>query len=179
MAQNIVLIGMMGCGKTTVGALLAQRFHRPLVDTDTLIEQRQGCAVRDIFQNHGEAHFRSLELELCRELAGRRGLVVACGGGLPLQEGPMAALKQSGWVIYLDRDAGEIFDGEDLSDRPLAQNGREAFVALAGERRPVYEKWADATIHDFTSPISTAARVKEAVETLNSWEQGESKGEEQ
>ena len=75
--------------------------------------------------------------------------------------------------------AGEIFDGEDLSDRPLAQNGREAFVALAGERRPIYEKWADATIHDFTSPISTAARVKEAVETLNSWEQGESKGEEQ
>ena len=91
----------------------------------------------------------------------------------------MAALKQSGWVLWLDRDAGEIFDSEDLSDRPLAQDGREAFLARAEERRPVYEKWADATIHDFTSPISTAARAKEAVETLNSWEQGESKGEEQ
>ena len=179
MTKNIVLIGMMGCGKTTVGGLLSRRLGLELADTDALIEERAGCAIRDIFRDYGEGRFRDWEWLVSRELGRREGLVVACGGGLPLQEGPMAALKQSGWVIYLDRDAGEIFDGEDLSDRPLAQNGREAFVALAGERRPVYEKWADATIHDFTSPISTAARVKEAVETLNSWEQGESKGEEQ
>lgn len=83
----------------------------------------------------------------------------------------MAALKQSGIVIWLNRDAGEIFDNEDLSDRPLAREGREAFVRLAGDRAPVYEKWADATINDFTSPVSTAARVKEAVETIVSWEE--------
>ena len=83
----------------------------------------------------------------------------------------MAALKQSGIVIWLNRDAGEIFDTEDLSDRPLAREGREAFVRLAEERASIYEKWADAAIHDFTSPISTAARVKEAVETIASWEE--------
>ena len=146
MAQNIVLIGMMGCGKTTVGALLAQRFHRPLVDTDTLIEQRQGCAVRDIFQNHGEAHFRSLELELCRELAGRRGLVVACGGGLPLQDGAISALKENGLVFWLDRDPGETYDSLDVSGRPLAQAGRADFIRRYQDRAPVYRRWADHTV---------------------------------
>lgn len=177
--KNIILIGMMGSGKTTVGELLSQRLGKQMVDIDALIAAREGMTVTEIFESQGEGYFRSMEAGMAQALSLRQDLIVACGGGLPLQEGPMAALKQSGWVIYLDRDAGEIFDGEDLSDRPLAQNGREAFVALAGERRPVYEKWADATIHDFTSPISTAARVKEAIETLNSWEQGESKEEQQ
>ena len=64
MNKNIVLIGMMGCGKTTVGKLLARRFDRPLVDTDALIEQRQGRSIPDIFAQDGEAYFRALELEL-------------------------------------------------------------------------------------------------------------------
>lgn len=146
MAQNIVLIGMMGCGKTTVGILLAQRFHRPLVDTDTLIEQRQGCAVRDIFQNCGEAYFRSLELELCRELGGRQGLVVACGGGLPLQDGAISALKENGLVFWLDRDPGETYDSLDVSGRPLAQAGRADFIRRYQDRAPVYRRWADHTV---------------------------------
>ncbi len=83
----------------------------------------------------------------------------------------MAALKQSGIVIWLNRDAGDIFDGEDMSGRPLAQAGREAFLERAQERAPVYEKWADATVNDFTSAVSTAARVKEAVEAITSWEE--------
>lgn len=177
--KNIVLIGMMGAGKTTVGELLAQRLGKQLVDMDRLIEAREGMSITEIFDSQGEGYFRSMEAGMAQALSLREDLIVACGGGLPGQEGPMSALKQTGWVIYLDRDAGEIFDSEDLSDRPLAQEGREAFVALAEERRAVYDRWADATIHDFTSPISTAARVKEAVETLNSWEQGEQKEEEQ
>ncbi len=84
----------------------------------------------------------------------------------------MAALKETGVVLWLDRDPGDIYDHEDMSSRPLAQAGREAFLARAAERRAVYEKWADAAIHDFTSPISTAARAKEAAEAIASWEQG-------
>ena len=106
MAQNIVLIGMMGCGKTTVGRLLAQRLECPMADTDALIEERTGRTIPDIFAADGEARFRALELELCRELAGRRGLVVACGGGLPLQDGAISALKENGLVFWLDRDPG-------------------------------------------------------------------------
>ena len=168
--KNIVLIGMMGSGKTTVGKLLSQRLQKQLVDTDALIEAREGCTVQELFQREGEPYFRSVELGVAQALSLRSDLIIACGGGLPMQEGAMKPLKESGIVIWLDRDPGEIFDTEDMTDRPLAKDGREAFIALAEGRKPVYEGWADATIHDFTSPISTAARVKEAVETIVSWE---------
>ena len=124
MEKNIVLIGMMGCGKTTVGGLLARRLGRPLADTDVLIEQRQGRSIPDIFAQDGEERFRALELELGRELGRRSGLVVACGGGLPLRDGAIAALKESGLVFWLDRDPVETYDGLDVSGRPLAQAGR-------------------------------------------------------
>ncbi len=169
--KNIILIGMMGCGKTTVGELLAQRLHKTLVDTDKLIEAREGMSVPDIFETQGEGYFRSVEVGVAQALSLRDDLIIACGGGLPMQEAAMAALKESGIVIWLDREAGDIFDREDMSGRPLARQGREAFIARAEERKPVYEKWADAAVHDFTSPVSTAARVKEAVEAIASWEE--------
>ena len=143
MSQNIVLIGMMGCGKTTVGKLLAQRFRRELVDTDALIEKRQGCSISDIFAQDGEEYFRNLELELSRELSGREGLVVACGGGLPTREAAIAALKENGLVFWLDRDPGETYDSLDVSGRPLAQAGREDFIRRHHDRAPVYRRWAD------------------------------------
>lgn len=146
MAQNIVLIGMMGCGKTTVGRLLAQHLECPMADTDALIEERTGRTIPDIFAADGEARFRALELELCRELAGRRGLVVACGGGLPLQDGAISALKENGLVFWLDRDPGETYDSLDVSGRPLAQAGRADFIRRYQDRAPVYRRWADHTV---------------------------------
>ena len=104
--KNIILIGMMGSGKTTVGELLSQRLGKQMVDIDALIAAREGMTVTEIFESQGEGYFRSMEAGMAQALSLRQDLIVACGGGLPLQEGPMAALKQSGWVIYLDRDAG-------------------------------------------------------------------------
>ena len=167
--KNIILIGMMGCGKTTVGQLLATRLGMQFVDTDRLIEAREGMTVSEIFETQGEGWFRSMEAGVAQALSLRSGLVIACGGGLPLSESSMKALKESGVVIWLNRDAGEIYDTGDMSSRPLAQEGREAFLEKAAQRAPVYEKWADATVNDFTSAISTTARVKEAVETILSW----------
>lgn len=143
MRKNIVLIGMMGSGKTTVGRLLAQRLGRELADTDALIEQRTGRSIPDIFAQDGEAAFRTLELELCRELAGGQGLVIACGGGLPTQEEAIAALKENGLVFWLNRDPGKTYDSLDVSGRPLAQGGREDFLRRYQERAFVYHRWAD------------------------------------
>ena len=143
MERNIVLIGMMGCGKTTVGGLLAQRLGREPADTDALIEARQGRSIPDIFARDGEPAFRAMELELCRELSRRRGLVIACGGGLPLQAEAIAALKENGLVFWLDRDPGETYDSLDVSGRPLAQGGREDFLRRYQERAFVYHRWAD------------------------------------
>ena len=159
MAQNIVLIGMMGCGKTTVGRLLAQRLECPMADTDALIEERTGRTIPDIFAADGEARFRALELELCRELAGRRGLVVACGGGLPLQNGAISALKENGLVFWLDRDPGETYYDLDISGRPLAQAGREDFLARYAVRSPIYHRWADFIIVRPETPQYAEKRI--------------------
>jgi len=162
--RNLILIGMMGCGKTTVGTILAGRLKKTLVDTDKLIEAQEGLSISEIFELEGEAYFRALESGVAHAISLRRDLIIACGGGLPLQERAMAALKESGTVVWLDRDAGEIYDQGGLEDRPLAQEGREAFLRRSAERAPVYSKWADVTVQDFTSPVSTAARVLEAIQ---------------
>ena len=152
MPKNIVLIGMMGSGKTTVGKLLAQRFDRPLADTDALIEERQGRSIPDIFSVDGESYFRTLELELCQELSGQQGLVIACGGGLPLQDEAIAALKSSGLVFWLDRAPGETYDSLDVSGRPLAQSGRDGFIQRYTARASIYRRWADYLIRHPESP---------------------------
>lgn len=157
--KNIVLIGMMGCGKTTVGKLLSARMKKTLVDTDALIERQTGMTIPEIFREQGEDYFRSLEMGVAQALSLREDLIVACGGGLPTRDAAMAALKESGTVVWLDRDPGDIYDREDMSGRPLAQEGREAFLARAEERRSIYERWADVTVTDFTSPVSTAAYI--------------------
>ena len=146
MEKNIILIGMMGCGKSTVGRLLARRLGRELADTDGLIEARTGRTIPDIFASEGEEGFRALELELCRELSRGQGLVVACGGGLPTQDGAISALKETGLVFWLDRDPGETYDALDVSGRPLAQRGRADFLRRYRDRAPVYRRWADYTV---------------------------------
>ena len=156
MGKNIILTGMMGCGKTTVGGLLARRLGRPLADTDLLIEARTGRSIPDLFAREGEERFRALELELCRELAGREGLIVACGGGLPLRDGAISALKENGLVFWLDRDPGESYDGLDVSGRPLAQGGREDFLRRYRDRAPVYRRWADHTVRANSPQIAAA-----------------------
>lgn len=159
MEKNIILIGMMGCGKSTVGALLAQPLGLEFVDTDALIEQRQGRSIPDIFSRDGEEGFRALELALCRELSGRRGLVIACGGGLPAQEEAIAALKETGLVFWLDRDPGQTYDGLDVSGRPLAQGGREDFLARYALRSPIYHRWADFILVKPESPEYARDRI--------------------
>lgn len=159
MGGNIILIGMMGCGKTTVGALLSRRLGLELVDADAIIEQRAGRPIPDIFARDGEAYFRALELALCRELSGQSGLVIACGGGLPTQEAAMAALKETGLVFWLDRDPGETYDGLDVSGRPLAQGGRADFLRRYRDRALVYARWADHTVPCGGGPEDAAAQI--------------------
>lgn len=156
MGKNIILIGMMGCGKTTVGGLLSRQLDLELADTDALIEERADCAIRDIFRDFGEGRFRDWELLVSRELGRREGLVIACGGGLPLQDGAISALKDSGLVFWLDRDPGETYDGLDVSGRPLAQAGRGDFVRRYQDRAPVYRRWADHIIPCAGGPRAAA-----------------------
>ena len=161
--KNIILIGMMGCGKSTIGALLSEKLGRRLVDTDALIVEREGRSIPELFAAEGEEYFRDRELEISRELGQEQDLIIACGGGLPLRPGCIAPLKKSGEVFWLRRDPGETYDTMDTAGRPLAQQGREDFLARFSQREPIYLAWADHVIGDFSSPEKTCNAILEVL----------------
>lgn len=127
---NVVLTGFMGVGKTTIGMQVASRLHRPFVDTDDLIVQRQGKAIAQIFTEEGEPAFRAMERALAQELAQHRGLVIATGGGMLVDPENRSQLGQGGIIVCLDASAtviGERLQGSD--GRPLARNWQQLYAA--------------------------------------------------
>ena len=117
--RNLVLTGFMGTGKTTVGRILAERLGRDFVDTDEVIESRAG-PIQEIFERHGEAAFRQLERDAARELAGRRGLVIATGGRMMLDPECAACLEPVSDVVCLTAGADTVIERVgDPARRPL------------------------------------------------------------
>jgi shikimate kinase len=141
--RNIVLVGFMGSGKTSVGAELARRLGWELVDTDELVEARAGTTIVDIFAREGEARFRDLETAAVREAASRRCAVIATGGGAVLRQENVAALRESGTLFLLDATAEELFRRVmemDHPRRPLLDvpDPMRAIRELLHARRPFY-----------------------------------------
>lgn len=140
--MRIFLTGFMGCGKTTVGRLLADRLGVDFVDLDCRIESRAGLAVREIFESHGEETFRRLESEALQELGGIEKAVVATGGGLPIEEDNLRRLRSLGRTVWLDVPfealAARLSD-EDWSDRPLLRDRAQA-RELFEQRRARYQE---------------------------------------
>jgi len=159
--MNLILIGMMGCGKSTCGYLLAQRLGWTLVDTDQLIQQRDGRTIPEIFAQDGEGFFRDLESAAAMELSAQDGLVIATGGGIILRDQNVIALRSSGIVVWLNRSAEDIFDSESMEGRPLAQDGKAAFLDRFAQREEKYRAAAHIIIEDFSSPQATVERILE------------------
>ena len=103
-------------------------------------------------------------MEAAGELARREGLIVACGGGLPLRPAAMDPLRETGTVIFLARDPGETYDAESMAGRPLAQDGRAAFLARFRQREPVYRAAAHHTVTNFSDPETTVQTILEVLD---------------
>ena len=148
--DHIILIGFMGCGKSTVGIRLSYRLRRSLTDTDKLIEKEQKCSISEIFAKRGEAHFRELETECLRTLLERNGSeIISVGGGLPVKEENRKLLKKLGVVFYLRATADTIYERvKHDTTRPLLQdkNPMEKIRTLMAERSAIYEMAADVII---------------------------------
>ena len=141
--ENLVLIGMPGSGKSTVGKLLAEKMHREFLDTDDLIVQAAGMPIPEIFATYGEDYFRDLEARVIREqVADRNGLVVATGGGAVLRRENRDALGRNGRLYFLDRAPEELIPTE---DRPLASTV-EAIKRRYEERYECYCAASDVRI---------------------------------
>jgi shikimate kinase len=141
--RNLVLIGMMGSGKSTVGPIIAERLGRPFVDTDELVEAEAGKTVRDIFSDDGERAFRLLEAEVIRRVSTLRGQVVAVGGGAVTDPANVTHLRATGDLMLLHGDPATLADrvaesataekaGAEKSDRPLL-DGADDIVGRLGE----------------------------------------------
>ena len=139
--QNIILIGMPGSGKTTIGKAIAKKMGKDFVDTDDLITEKYGV-ISNIFAEHGEKHFRDLEAEAVKKAAYRNSTVIATGGGAVLREENERMLKQNGIVFFLDRPINDILPTD---DRPLSKD-REALKKRYDERYDIYIKSADEII---------------------------------
>lgn len=162
--RNIILTGMMGCGKSTLAQMLGEQLHRNVVDTDTLVEEKSGITISQIFAQYGEEHMRELETAVCRELSQQENLIIATGGGLPLRQENRDYLRSTGTVFFLNRDPSEIYDTMDKSGRPLAQQGKAAFLQRFSDREPIYRDFAHVTIEDFSTPEHTLAEILQKME---------------
>jgi len=146
--RSIVLVGMMGAGKSTIGRRLAARLRLPFTDADTEIEAAAGMSIPDIFETHGEAHFRDGEARVIARLLDHGPAVLATGGGAFLREETRNRIRDKAISIWLKVDADIIMRRvRRRADRPLLQTENpEATVSrLLGEREPVYQN-ADLTI---------------------------------
>jgi shikimate dehydrogenase len=152
--ENIVLTGMPGSGKSTVGHCLAQRGYR-LVDTDGEIEGRCGLKIRDFIEKNGEDAFRDLESEVIRDLSAESGLVIATGGGAILREENLRRLGRNGRIFFLDAPLSRL---SATHSRPLSDT-EEKLARLYRERMPIYRKTADVTVPDLGSPAAEAEDI--------------------
>ena len=159
--ENIVLIGMPGCGKTTVGNLLSGRLDRPLLDTDEAITRRVG-SISDYILTHGEAAFRELEAEVIRdEIARESGVIIATGGGAVLRDENVRRLKRNGRLVFLDRPLSALMA---TPDRPLSSDP-DALRRRYEERYDRYCAVADVhlVVKDGESAERTAERIVERI----------------
>ena len=159
--KPVFLCGFMGCGKSTVGRILARNLGVKLVDLDNYIEKKEGMKIPEIFDKKGEEYFRALETSALKEFK-KLGGVVATGGGTLLSEENGKTAKESGVVIFLDVPF-EVCYGriKDDPNRPIAYNStKEQLEERYNTRRPLYEAHSDYKISGNFSPAETANKIK-------------------
>lgn len=138
--QNIVLIGMPGCGKSTVGLKLARATGRRLIDADQELVKRAGMEIPAYMDRFGVDAFRELEAEVLRELGKQSGLIIATGGGCVTRQENYRSLHQNGIIVWLQRELHDL----PTEGRPLSQ--KEGVEAIYEKRKPLYEAYADLTV---------------------------------
>lgn len=157
--ENIVLVGMPGCGKTTVGRALASMQGKRFVDADAVLEERVGRKITDIIPQDGEEAFRQMETDTLAELGKQSGLVIATGGGCVTRERNYPLLHQNGTILWLTRDLNKL----PTHGRPLSQAGK--LQQMYAVREPMYRRFADAVVSNDGTVEDTMAQIRALQET--------------
>jgi shikimate kinase len=144
MKTNIVLTGLMGVGKTTLGKRLAEITSMLFIDLDEEIEKLYG-PIKNLFEK-GETYFRDIESRTAESFSKKDSLIISTGGGIVLRASNMAALSENSLIFYLKRPIEDIVGTVDPSNRPLLKNGTDILYRLQEEREPLYQKYCDHSI---------------------------------
>ncbi|WPC44464.1 shikimate kinase [Clostridium sp. JS66] len=147
MSKNIVLIGMPGSGKTTIGKILYEKLRTDFIDMDDYIEDREGKTIPDIFKN-GEEYFRKLEKEAVCEVSRKKSAIISTGGGVIKNLSNIENLKKNGIVIFIDRPVENIAKDINVLSRPLLKDGVGKLYELLDERYELYKKYSDFQIEN-------------------------------
>lgn len=156
--ENIILIGMPGCGKSTVGKLLAKKLGKAFVDADAAIEEFAGKTIPQIFAQEGEPGFRKIETQVLAALGKRSGCVIATGGGCITRPENYPLLHQNSTILWLQRDISLL----PTNGRPLSKAGN--LVEMYQIRKPLYESFADLTLENTNSPAETLQNILSLLE---------------
>ena len=156
--ENIVLIGMMGCGKSVVGALLAQKLGMDFVDMDEYLQEKLQMTIPEMFEI-SEDFFRENETVSLQEAAAFKNTVISCGGGVVMRDENIALLHDAGTVIFIDRPVANIVQDVDCLSRPLLKDGPQRLYELDVVRRPKYLKAANYQVINDGSIEETATKI--------------------
>lgn len=157
--KNIVLVGMPGSGKTTIGKKLAEVMGRPFIDIDFEIEKRVNKSIADIFKDEGEGTFREIEATVLKEACSNLGHIIATGGGIVLREDNIDAIRRNGYVVWIRRDITEL----ETEGRPLSKD-IESLKKIELERMHVYAAISDCSVLNNTINFDIVNRIKEIYE---------------
>ena len=145
--KNIALIGMPGCGKTTIGKLLAKRLKKDFIDMDDYIEKTYEESITEMF-NIGEEYFRDFESAACKELSKEKDALISCGGGVIKRKDNIDTLKRSSLIVFIDRPVKHIIADIETEKRPLLKDGEEVLYNLYKERYELYNKYCDIKVEN-------------------------------
>lgn len=146
---NILLIGFMGTGKTTISKCLSGLLQMQEVDTDQRIVKKEGCSIPEIFENYGEPYFREAETSVLKELEKEKGLIVSCGGGIVLKEENLASMRKQGKIVLLTATPETILERvKEDTNRPILKGNMnvEFIESLLNKRKDRYLEAADLII---------------------------------
>lgn len=146
---NIVLIGFMGAGKSTIAGMMHEAFSMEVIEMDQVIVSQQGISIPEIFEKYGEEYFRDLETKLLIDMQARQNVIISCGGGVALRERNVKEMKKNGRVVFLTASPETILGRvQDNDDRPLLNGHKnvEYISQMMEKRRPKYEAAADIVV---------------------------------
>ncbi|APF24121.1 shikimate kinase [Clostridium butyricum] len=166
MKDKVVIIGMPGSGKTTIGKILGRELDLKFYDMDEYIQERTSKSILELFEN-GEDYFRNIETDMCRELSKEKNVLISTGGGVVKKKENIDVLKKDALIIFLDRPVEKILEDVDVSKRPLLKDGKERVINLYNERYELYKKYADEIVVNDSDMIEVIERLKNVITQMN------------